>query len=53
MIQYCRDIDQKNNASKVAIDIGFRPFIEPLVCMFILRKPDVYRKERFRENFKA
>jgi hypothetical protein len=34
--QYCRDIYQKNNASKVVIDIGFRPFIEPLICVSIL-----------------
>jgi hypothetical protein len=31
-VKYCRDIDQKNNASKVVIDIGVRPFIEPLIC---------------------
>lgn len=38
MIQYCRDIDQKNNAPKVVIDIGFPPFIELLVCVSILKK---------------
>jgi hypothetical protein len=34
--QYCRDIYHKNNASKVVIGIGFRPFIEPLICVPIL-----------------
>ena len=34
--QYCRDIDQKNNAFKVVIDIGFRPLIEALVRVSIL-----------------
>lgn len=37
--QYCRDIDQKNNAFKVVIDIGFRPLIEALVRVSILGKP--------------
>lgn len=35
-VQYCRDIDQKNNAFKVVIDIGFRPLIEALVRVSIL-----------------
>jgi hypothetical protein len=34
--KYYRDIDQKNNASKDVIDIGFRPFIKPLICVSIL-----------------
>ena len=47
MIQYCRDIDQKNNAPKVVIDIGFPPFIELLVCVSILKKQkDILRVQK-------